>query len=225
MSETKIAPADPARAEADGHVFEISGGHPALDFANTISRRERPEDAREDLTDYGRLVTWGRQARLVTEREAEALRSDAAAHPRAALAAWRRAVAAREAIFSIFASIAAGGKPPAEALETLNAALPAALGALRVGSERGGYVWRFVPGDDDLAPMLAPVVRAAAELLTSDDAARVRECGADTCRWLFLDGSKNGTRRWCDMKICGNRAKARRHYEREKKAARRARGS
>lgn len=225
MSEPKVAPVDPARAEADGYVFELSGGHPALDFANTISRRERPEDAREDLADYGRLVTWGRQARFVTEREAESLRAEAAAHPRAALAALRRAVAAREAIFSIFAALAAGGRAPAEAVETLNAALPSALGALRVGPERGAYAWRFVSGDDDLAPMLAPVVRAAADLLTSDDAGRVRECGADTCRWLFLDRSKNGTRRWCDMKICGNRAKARRHYQREKKAARRARSS
>ena len=225
MSEPRAVPVDPARADADGHVFELSGGHPALDFANTVSRRARPEEARDNLADYGRLVTWGRQARFVTEREAEALRAAGAAHPRAALAALRRAVAAREAIFSIFAALAAGGRASAEAIEALNAALPSAMGALRVAPERGAYTWRFIPGDDDLAPMLAPVVRAAADLLTSDDAGRVRECGADTCRWLFLDRSKNGTRRWCDMKICGNRAKARRHYEREKKAARRARGS
>jgi predicted RNA-binding Zn ribbon-like protein len=67
--------------------------------------------------------------------------------------------------------------------------------------------------------MLAPIVRAAAELLTSDDRARIRECGSETCFWLFMDHSKNGTRRWCDMKVCGNREKARRHYRREQRMA------
>lgn len=76
-------------------------------------------------------------------------------------------------------------------------------------------------GEENASPILAPVVRAAAELLTSADAARVRECDLETCSWLFLDRSKNGTRRWCDMSVCGNRAKARRHYARERKAARR----
>jgi predicted RNA-binding Zn ribbon-like protein len=68
--------------------------------------------------------------------------------------------------------------------------------------------------------MLAPVVRAAADLATSAELSRIRECGSDTCFWLFLDRSKNGTRRWCDMKVCGNRAKARRHYQRGKSSAR-----
>jgi predicted RNA-binding Zn ribbon-like protein len=73
--------------------------------------------------------------------------------------------------------------------------------------------------------MLAPIVRGAADLLIGPDRARVRECGSDTCFWLFLDHSKNGTRRWCDMKVCGNRAKARRHYQRGRETvARRRRG-
>jgi predicted RNA-binding Zn ribbon-like protein len=64
--------------------------------------------------------------------------------------------------------------------------------------------------------MLAPILRSTAELLTSPALARVRECDSDTCWWLFLDGSKSGTRRWCDMKVCGNREKARRHHKRHK---------
>jgi len=88
---------------------------------------------------------------------------------------------------------------------------------------REGFEWSLSCGDEGAAPILAPVIRAAADLLTSPDAGRVRECGSDTCSWLFLDRSKNGTRRWCDMAVCGNRAKARRHYAREKKATRRRR--
>ena len=224
MSDLETTPKDPALATDDGDPFEISGGHPALDFANTISRRHVPEDSRERLTHYGRLVSWGLQAGLVAARDGERLRAEARGRPRAAAAALRRAVTVREAIFSVFVAIARGERAPAVALDALNAALPSALAALRVGPERGGFGWSFAHEETDLAPMLAPVLRAAADLLTSADLERVRECGSDTCFWLFLDHSKNGTRRWCDMKVCGNRAKARRHYQRGKeKSVRRRR--
>jgi len=221
-----VAPApDPALAAGDGYRFDLDGGHLALDFANTISRREAPDDSRERLTHYGRLVTWAVEAGLSTEKDAARLRAEATRRPRAAAAAMRRAVALREEIFSLFVSIARDERPPDPALRALNAALPGALAALRVGPAEGKFGWRFVHGEDDLTPMLSPVVRAAAELLTSAELARVRECGSDTCFWLFLDASKNGTRRWCDMKTCGNRAKARRHYHREKTSVRRKRPS
>ena len=220
MSRPEIDAQDPALATPDGFRFELDAGHPALDFANTISRRAAPEDCRDRLTHYGRLVSWGVEAKLLSPKDAERLRAEAGAKPRSAIAALRRAVTVRESIFSIFVAMARGERAPAAALETLNAALPGALASLRVGTDRGGFGWRFEPDPGDLAPMMAPVVRAAADLLTSKELARVRECQSDTCFWLFLDGSKNGTRRWCDMKVCGNRAKARRHYHREKTAER-----
>jgi len=211
---------DPALAANDGFRFGLDALHPALDFANTISRRPVPEDQTERLTHYGRLVSWGIEAGFVAASEAERLRVEAALRPRAAAAALRRAVAVREAIFTLFSAVAGGQHAPADALDALNAALPEALATLRVDSKRDGFAWYFAPEGADLAPMLAPVLRSAADLLTGDELARVRECGSDTCRWLFLDRSKNGSRRWCDMKVCGNRAKARRHYHREKKATR-----
>jgi predicted RNA-binding Zn ribbon-like protein len=210
---------DPALAASDGFHFELDGGHEALDFANTISRRADPADSTDRLTHYGRLVSWGVDAKLIAPKDAERLRAEAVSRPRAAVAALRRAVAVREAIFSVFVAIARGERAPAGALSELNAALPEAMAALRVAAEREAFAWRFTHEPSDLAPMLAPVVRAAADLLTSKDLTRVRECQSETCFWLFLDASKNGTRRWCDMKVCGNRAKARRHYRREKTAA------
>jgi predicted RNA-binding Zn ribbon-like protein len=220
MSEAPMQPTDPAYPADDGYAFEISGGHPALDFTNTISRREDPAKSREYLTSYGRLVSWSVQAGLLAPKKGERLRAEAKNRPRAAVLALRRAVAIREAIFSLFVAIVRGERPPAGALEAINAALPEALATLRVGSERDGFGWRFAHDEAELAPVLAPVVRAAADLLTSPELVRIRECGSDTCFWLFLDRSKNGTRRWCDMKVCGNRAKARRHYQKEKRATR-----
>ena len=212
---------DPGAAAPDGYAFELSGGHLALDFSNTVSRRPDPADNRERLTHFGRLVTWGEQAGLLKEKEAQRLRAGAKDHARAAAATLRRAVTLREAIFELFSAHARGEKAPEDALEVLNGEVPGAYSCLRLGPDREGFSWSLSCKDEGAAPILAPVVRAAAELLTSPDVGRVRECNLETCSWLFLDHSKNGTRRWCDMAVCGNRAKARRHYAREKKAARR----
>jgi predicted RNA-binding Zn ribbon-like protein len=83
---------------------------------------------------------------------------------------------------------------------------------------KNGFTWDTNGKKDELDWMLKPVVRSAAELLTSDELTRVKECADDKgCGWLFLDKSRNRSRRWCDMKDCGNRAKAKRFYERKQK--------
>jgi predicted RNA-binding Zn ribbon-like protein len=211
MSEPKID---------DGYRFDLTGGHAALDFTNTASRRSDPAENVEYLTDYGRLVSFAQQTGLISPVEAHRLRAEAEAHPRAAAAALRRAVELREAIYPLLSAEARGEPLPDGALDGLNAALPEALGALRLEPGSDGFRWSFRHEKTDLAPMLAPLLRSTAELLTSGDLARVRECDSDTCFWLFLDTSKSGTRRWCDMKVCGNREKARRHHRRSKAEAR-----
>src|SRR6185436_8192265 len=104
---------DPAASAPDGFVFEISGGHLALDFANTASRRKDPAGLRERLTDFGRLVTWGEQAGLVKGREAERLRTRAQEQSRSAVSTLRRAVKLREAIYALFSAHAKGESAPA----------------------------------------------------------------------------------------------------------------
>lgn len=208
--------------DSDDCVFELSAGHLALDFANTVSGRlaSAPVD---HLTDYGRLVSWSVLAGVLTPAQGQRLRARSSSNAKAAGVVLRQAITVREAIFTMFSSIAAGKAVPGSALADLNEVLPDALSRLRVEPQGKGYSWRWSLGDEDLGAMLAPVVRAGADLLTSVQVDRVRECRADTCAWLFLDRSKNGTRCWCDMSVCGNRAKARRHYAREKAASRRVR--
>jgi predicted RNA-binding Zn ribbon-like protein len=104
-------------------------------------------------------------------------------------------------------------------VEHVNAALHEALPHLRVARHGGGYAWDWADGGKPLMAPLRPIARSAAELLTSDDLARVRECDGAACTWLFLDQSRNRSRRWCSMESCGNRAKARRHYHRNRVAA------
>lgn len=197
--------------------FEYSGGVLCLDFVNTVS--DRGTEPVERWTGYGELLRWAQGAELVDGAEAERLAALAAAEPEVGERVLRRAVELREALFAIFAATAAGEAPPAPALKHLNRVLPETLSHLRLvpGDECCAWSWRGCEGaEEELAFLLWPVVRSAADLLTDDDLDRVRECDADTCRWLFLDRSRNRSRRWCDMQQCGNRAKARRHYRRQK---------
>jgi predicted RNA-binding Zn ribbon-like protein len=98
----------------------------------------------------------------------------------------------------------------------LNDALAAGARYRRLVPEREGFGWTWVESEEPLEDVLWPVAQSAAELLTSDAMERVKECRNQQCTWLFVDRSRNGSRRWCDMKDCGNRAKARRHYARQK---------
>jgi predicted RNA-binding Zn ribbon-like protein len=199
----------------EGYLFERTGGDLALDFANTVDGRPTPR-ARELLADFGDLVSWGAQSGILGEGEARRLRAAARKDPGGAEKAVRNARALREAIFRIFSLAAAGRRPTPASLETLNDSL-SGLGRLRLAPARDGCAWVFRGAAADFGRVVWPVSRAAAELLTSDALGRVRECAAPECAWLFLDGSKNGTRRWCDMTVCGNRAKARRHYEKTRR--------
>lgn len=205
-------------ATKDGWAFELSGGHPALDLANTLDARAEAEP-RELLTDYTRLAAWTEQSGLLDAREIAALRREAVRRPAAARRAVRTAIAVREAIFDVFHAAASGRAIPQRALRTFEALVRRAmeLRTLTAGADGVSWTWTFDAGALDR--MLWPLMLEAAELLTSPRLQRVRVCDGDPCEWLFLDQSQKGNRRWCDMTVCGNRAKARRHYERSRAEA------
>ncbi len=190
--------------------FELTGGDLCLDFVNTVIRRPTPEP--EDLlATYADLVRWAEAAGSVSPGEGADLRRRARKEPGMAEGALREARRFRETLFALFHAAATGAPAPPEALDHLNRWLPASLAELRLVGGRGGYVWAWRTSAEALDRPLWPVAWAAAELLTSGRLVRLRVCASERCDWLFLDGSKNGTRRWCDMAVCGNRAKARRH--------------
>jgi predicted RNA-binding Zn ribbon-like protein len=195
-----------------GSVFELSGGALCLDFANTWGDRERPEEDR--LRSYPDLLDFARQTGTLAADDAARLAGRAGREPREAAAALARALELREALYRIFSGAVAGRGPEAADLERLNAAMPEALSHLRLEPRGTELIWAWAAADDPLEAPLWPVVRSAAELLTAEERQRVRECGGAACTWLFLDHSRNRSRRWCSMETCGNRAKAQRHYRR-----------
>ena len=203
------------RMSPAGFQFELTGGALCLDFVNTGDSRPTRE-RKELLHRYEDLLAWARQAGALSARHAAGLQREASRRPGEAQAVLDRARTVRETLFILFAAAAAGRALPAAELHSLDPAVTAALDRLRLAPAPGtGARWAWADGPELDRP-LWPVLRSAADLLTSADLARVRECAAETCAWLFIDHSKNRSRRWCDMSVCGNRDKVRRHRQRRR---------
>lgn len=196
--------------------YDPVGGNLALDLSNTASRRSRPEP-RDKFHGYEDVVVWGERTGLLGGERADALRAEAARRPKAARAALARTIELRETIYGIFSAVGAGTDPAPGDVRTLGDYLKEGAAHRSLHRDGDAWTWQWESGGEPLAQHLWPTAWAAADLLTDGDLARVKECDNDDCTWLFVDRSKNRSRRWCDMKDCGNRAKARRHYRRTKK--------
>lgn len=187
-----------------------------LDFANT--RYWRGTDApTEELPTPAALLGWCGQAGRAVPSLAARLAARWADSPAEAAAGQDTAMALREALYRIFAAHAAGQGPAAADIGAFNAALEAAPARRRlVCDDAGAWAWAVPDGPAEIPALLAPVLWSAADLLAGPRQARVRACSNPACGWLFLDDSKGANRRWCSMASCGNRAKAHRHYARQK---------
>ena len=198
---------------AAAHAYDLSGGRLCLDFANTVSNRgtDAPVD---HLVSYSDLLAWAGQAGAAAPALTRELSKRAAAQPSAARDALARAIVVREALYRVFRAIAGEHRPRPADMAVLNEQVPSAFARSRLAASGDGFVLKVEASAHDLTSPLGPVMKSAIDLLTSSDAGRMRACAADTCEWLFLDTTKNRTRRWCDMKVCGNRAKVRRFRSR-----------
>lgn len=196
--------------------FRFIGGWLCLDFANTADGDVNAEWT-ERLDNYAHLVAWAQQASLLDDLTTARLVQQAAQQPEAAAAALEQARHIRQTIYRIFSAVAAQRAPEAVELAAFNTALADTMAHMQVQPQEDNFTWAWV--GDNLERPLWPVVWSAAELLLSPEYHQVRECGGRDCSWLFLDTSRNHSRRWCDMKSCGNREKARSHYRRSKRAS------
>jgi predicted RNA-binding Zn ribbon-like protein len=193
--------------------FDLSGGNLALNFANTVSDRASAH-AREKLTDYNRLVFFGIDSGVLTR--VDRLFALAGESPGLGKSALQKAIQFREALYAIFSAVVEHRAIPGNALAYLNFMLQEAGEHGRLVYRDRRFVWEWLYMDGYLDSLLWPIARAAADLLMSEEIQNVRICAAEDCGWLFVDRTKNRRRRWCDMKVCGNRVKARRHYQRLK---------
>jgi len=182
-----------------------------LAFANTRFWRGRDTPS-ESLGGIEDLLAWLAGTAKFPVESIEAAGNRLGRHPHDAAALFADAIALREAIYRAFSTLAASEPIAEKDLALLNRRLAKTPRREKLAHAGGGYAWEMKKIDMTAPGLLAPVLWSAADLLTRADRRRVRRCANDACLWLFVDESKAGTRRWCDMSSCGNRAKSRRHY-------------
>jgi predicted RNA-binding Zn ribbon-like protein len=198
--------------------LSLVGGRSCLDFTNTVNLRGS-DQFRDRLESYGDLLHWAVHAGILAATQARDLNTLAGRDPEGAAVTLRKAIDLREVIFRIFSEIASGDVPSDEDLRLYNRHFSDAMSLAAITRDSGRYAVGFNTSQS-LDGMLAPITWSAAELLKDPASARVKECDGETCGWLFLDTSKNNSRRWCEMRDCGNRAKAQRHYQKLRQGAR-----
>lgn len=185
--------------------IELVGGRLCLDFINTVNRTDgRCRDER--LRSWDDVFRWSLRLGLIDTATAERLAADAAAHPRKAAAALQGVVEFRERLWRLFSRADIG-----EAERLLPEVPCRTLPALRIIGN-GVVVLDAAEGLSDW--LLAALYGSALEVLTTTAPERVKACPGHRCGWLFLDESPARVRKWCSMKACGNRQKAREHYRR-----------
>jgi predicted RNA-binding Zn ribbon-like protein len=211
LPEKKITRRRPPR-------FELIAGALCLDFVNTLDDRFSSEP-KELLKSYLDLARFGEDTGILSELQVDHLMTKSMQYPEGAHSALESAIRMREAMYEVFWALVQKKPVPRAPLMILNGYVKDAAQHMNVVSRDGHFEWEFDSTDSDFDAPLWPIARSAADLLASEQVHFVRACASKTCEWLFLDESKNHRRRWCDMTKCGNRAKVKSFYTRQKKTS------
>jgi len=189
------------------HKFDLVGAHPALDFLNTV--HDWTVDAPRDyLPDYSEALRFGEVAGVLSRSEARALA------PQSAGAETRRLRELRSRIERVFRAAVTGAAPSPTDLDALARDAAEASRTARLRRANGKVARSLDAAEAGRALLRMRLVESAVELLTSERMARVKSC--PSCGWFFLDVTKNGSRRWCSMDMCGSSAKSRAYYWRNR---------
>lgn len=194
--------------------LSLDGGWLCLDFINTIHDRTA-EVSFDYLSDYGALLDWSIKVETLTREEKTELESNAAKNREQSNNISKSVKEARNTLYDFFLAIAQNNPPNPDTQFKFNNLLAKVMDQIELKVEGDLKVHQEWKSKTDLRYPLYPVIKSAYDLLTSDMLDRVKECGA--CGWLFLDQSKNRSRKWCSMENCGNNVKAKRYYHRKKK--------
>lgn len=195
--------------------FGWIGGALCLDFTNTVGN-DRALSPNEKLQRFEDLVHWCRGAGILDETGSREMLRQGSMVPAQGERLLHLAVSFREALYCAFCDISQGRQPSKCDLDVINALLARTPITLQVGAQGDRLVCARTGSMLDEARLLGPVAWSAAELLGSEESlGKIRQCAGQDCGWLFLDLTKNHSRRWCDMDACGSRAKAKRYYRRK----------
>jgi predicted RNA-binding Zn ribbon-like protein len=194
--------------------LSLLGGRPCLDFVNTLDWRGRKRPT-EFLQTYTDLVAWSQHAGTLSRQAASRMTRVSKNQQSKQTRVLKQAIQLRESIYRIFSSLADGKAVPNKDLQSFNQFLSRTMMNSKIVETPHGYQWGLEEEPANLEWILSPLIRSAADLLVSKELKRVKKCGDPACGWLFLDTSRNRSRRWCNMSDCGNRAKASRFYKKK----------
>ena len=210
--------------------MRLIGGRLCLDFVNTVDGRKNYSTKRtqplnslvlgDKLAEYSDLVAWSQHSGIVTRAEAARLIQESKRKTAGARDVFDRAIALREALHRIFKATVIGRRPQSIDLGTVNDELLEARNHERLISREKGFTWEWIGREAALDRMLWSIADSGAELLSTGNLSRLRECGGEECGWLFEDTSRNRSRQWCHMQDCGNLAKVRRFRTRLRSSSR-----
>jgi len=193
----------------------LVGGALAFNFTNTTSGRGgarhlehlgRPED----------LAVWAHHAKIIGKKNARDLQRRCGLSPRLAEQLQRRALELRDVVFRIGAALAAGKPTSTEDVDRLTGIHAECVRVGRLRSIKGLYGWTWNVDEHPIEAILGPIVLSALSVVCQADLSRIKQCQGRDCGWLFFDGTKNKNRRWCEMEVCGNRAKQSRLRQRRR---------
>ena len=195
--------------------LNLIAGRLCLDFVNSVGARRMSRTGElsirdEKLSDSLDLLAWARHASAMTGDESDKLERECLRSPRKTIAVFRRAIHLREALYRILCSILQKRAADPADIRTLDQELHRARTGERLTFSAGSFVWRWRQANPSLERVIWMVAQSAAELLAEGDLSRLRRCAGNDCGWIFEDTSRNRSRRWCDMRDCGNVAKVRR---------------
>jgi predicted RNA-binding Zn ribbon-like protein len=194
--------------------LDLKSGHPVLEFTNTVSNHAS-EHPGEKLFNYEDLLAWMGKVGLVHEEQLQMLMGKAATQPKESAAIFAKSLELRESVYRIFVAKTKGKSPAEEDLTILNALLTRLTSGAQIVYHSGGFDWEWNFDENALEAPQWILVLSAVDLLTSENLKLVGQCADEEgCGWLFVDTSKNHSRRWCDINDCGNRAKQRRYQQR-----------
>ncbi len=197
--------------------LDLKSGHPALEFTNTVNNHASAYPG-ETLFEHEHLLSWAKRVGLLHGGQVQMLKQKATNQPDEAAVVFTKSLELREVIYRIFVA-QTKGKTPADAdLALLNSILARLTSGAQVVHRFGEFEWQWNFDENALEALLLMIALSAVDLMTSENYKRVGQCADEQgCGWLFVDTSKNHSRRWCDINDCGNRAKQRRYQQRARK--------
>ena len=207
---TKVPLSRPhAELRSRAGTLALVGGELAFDFANTTSGRAGPHRL-EHLRKADDLAVWAHHAKIIGKKSVRDLQRRIGESPRLAELLLRRGLELRDVIYGIGVALAARKPARSEDVDRMTSihAECVRVGRLRKFDGIYGWTWNIV--EYPAEAILGPIALSALSLVCQADLSRIKQCPGQDCGWLFFDTTKNKNRRWCEMEVCGNRAKQRR---------------